>query len=294
MNSLQFLVLFGCLLSGAVAFSPHRGRAKVPMPANVRRGRVIPLRTRSPPLSSGNDNAGMISAGASLVSAITGLSAFFKAALDRLPTDLPGITFESPRPPEKYYASRPALEKKILSIYESYFPENYDSFFIVAGSKGAGKTTVIERVLNKKKGVLRLDISEADTAKTILSNILFRSGEVVDTGNLDINILAPGFWAAADAIGRRITVVLEVERGTASNSVLYAVKSAAKKLARFANVIVVLSEANAALMFGDDERHEFIWVDGMEPAEATECAQKVFPGINVGDLGLFIDKVTYY
>lgn len=188
--------------------------------------------------------------------------------------------------------SRSALEKVILGVHESIASESDDSFYILAGPKGAGKTTAITHVLDNKNGVLRLDVSEADTAKSILSKVLFSGDGTVDTGNLGLNILEPGFWAAADAMGgRRVTVVMEVERGTDSESVLYMVKSAAKKLACFAKVIVVLSEANSALMFGDDPRHEFIWVDGMEPEEATEYAKKEFPAIADNDIELFIDKV---
>jgi hypothetical protein len=92
--------------------------------------------------------------------------------------------------------------------------------------------------------------------------------------------------------GRRATVVLEIERGTNSDSVLYMAKSAAKKLAVASNVIIVLSEANAGLMFGDDLRQKFIWVDGMTDDEATSYAKKEFPAISDNDLQDFIEKVV--
>ena len=115
---------------------------------------------------------------------------------------------------------------------------------------------------------------------------------VDEVERLELDILEEVFLdAAKKSDGRRITVVLEVERGTAADGVLYMVKSAAKKLARFANVMVVLSEANAALMFGDDRRHKFIWVDGMTHEEATTYAKKEFPAAADHDLELFFDKV---
>jgi hypothetical protein len=68
-------------------------------------------------------------------------------------------------------------------------------------------------------------------------------------------------------------------------------KSVAKKLAVVSNVIIILSEANDALVFGDDWRQEFIWVDGMTEDEATMYAKKQFPAISDSDLKEFIEKV---
>jgi hypothetical protein len=72
------------------------------------------------------------------------------------------------------------------------------------------------------------------------------------------------------------------------------VKSAAKKLATVANVIVVLSEANDALVFGDDMRQKFIWVDGMTHDEAATYAKKLFPAVADLELELFFDKVKTF
>ena len=120
------------------------------------------------------------------------------------------------------------------------------------------------------------------------------SGESVEenVNDLTLNILYP-VLAKAAKVGdsRRITIVFEVGRGTSSEGVLYMVKSAAKKLTVAANVIVVLSEANAGLIFGDDRRQKFIWVDGMTHEEATTYAKKMFPAVADHDLELFFDKV---
>ena len=57
-------------------------------------------------------------------------------------------------------------------------------------------------------------------------------------------------------------------------------------------MIVILSEANAGLMFGDDLRQHFLWVDGMTDDEASAYAKKEFPAIAEADLKDFIDKVS--
>ena len=92
-------------------------------------------------------------------------------------------------------------------------------------------------------------------------------------------------------MGRWLTVVLEIECWSQSDSVLYMAKSTAKKLAVFSNVIIILSEANAGLMFGDDMRESFIWIDEMTFDQATAYAKAVFPAITDSDLKDFIEKV---
>jgi len=149
-------------------------------------------------------------------------------------------------------------------------------------------------VLNEKPGLLYITVSESDTSSSLLQKLLSISGERCDENIniLDVNILYPVLdQAAKDMGGRRVTVVFEIERGADSNSVLYMAKSAAKKLAVASNVIIILSEANAGLMFGDDLRQKFIWVDGMTENEATMYAKKEFPAISDSDLKGFIEKV---
>ena len=148
-------------------------------------------------------------------------------------------------------------------------------------------------MLSNKPGLLYISVSESDTSSSLLQKLLEISGERCDenTNILDVNILYPVLnQAAKDMGGRRVTLVLEIERWTDSNSVLYMAKSAAKKLAVASNVIIILSEANAGLMFGDYLRQKFIWVDGMIEDEATSYAKKEFPAISESDLKEFIEK----
>ena len=210
--------------------------------------------------------------------------------LKRLLLKLPNAT--ATFPPLEHYVPRASYESKILSVYHTRLESGYDSYTIVAGPKGAGKSSTVEQCLNNKPGVIFLYITQADGVKTILDRLLGTSYQNVEGAKPELEILSPAFLdAAKKSDGRRITVVLEVERGSQSDEKLYMVKTSAKKLARFANVIVILSEANAALMFGDDVRQKFIWFDGMTNDQAMEFAKKLFPTICDDDLKLLIDKV---
>lgn len=56
-------------------------------------------------------------------------------------------------------------------------------------------------------------------------------------------------------------------------------------------MIIVLSEANAGLAFGDDKRQKIVWVDEMDTEEAEEYARKLHPGVSDADLKPLFDKV---
>ena len=231
-----------------------------------------------------------MSAAAAAISALMQAFPSAKKALQELYFKLPNATTSFPI--LDGYVSRPALESRILKVYNS--SRESDSYTVIVGSKGTGKSSLVAHVLNGKVGVLHFEVSEADTEKSILRRVLRRSGEEVEdnVSDLTLSVLYPVFkQAAKEGGGRRITIVFEIERSGLSEGVLYMVKSVAKKLAIVANVIVILSEANAGLIFGDDLRQKFIWVDGMTNEEATTYAKKLFPAIDDGDLELLFDKV---
>ncbi len=260
-------------------------------------GKLIPRSAREKGFqlstSSGGDlntAVGTLSGAVSAVSAILAAFPGVSRALEKFTLNLPTTkyTFEIP----ENYISRPALESKIQKVYDKR--KKTDAYTVLVGVKGSGKSSAVAHVLSNRPGLLYITVIESDTSSSLLKKLLAISGERCDENIniLDINILYPVLnQAAKDMGGRRVTVVLEIERGADSNSVLYMAKSAAKKLAVASNVIIILSEANAGLMFGDDLRQKFIWVDGMTEDEATSYAKKEFPAISESDLKEFIEKV---
>ena len=147
--------------------------------------------------------------------------------------------------------------------------------------------------MDKKTGVLYLKVTQAETLSSFGCSLLAASGQVVGKDvELGVGALYPLLEQVA-LTGRPVTIVFEVERGPGQSSeeVLYMVKSTAKELGHVANVIIILSEANAGLVFGDDRRQKFIWVDGMTHEEATMYAKKVFPSVADHDLTAFFEKV---
>jgi hypothetical protein len=258
-------------------------------------GKLIPRNAREKGFQLSSSGGELISDVGSLSSAVSAIVAAFPGvskALEKLTLNLPASKY--PLPVVKNYISRPSLESKIHKVYNS--SKETDAYTVLVGVKGSGKSSAVARVLNEKPGLLYITVSESDTSSSLLQKLLSKSGERCDENIniLDVNILYPVLnQAAKDMGGRRVTVVLEIERGADSNSVLYMAKSAAKKLAFASNVIIILSEANAGLMFGDDRRQKFVWVDGMTEDEATMYAKKEFPAISDSDLKEFIEKVLH-
>ena len=256
-------------------------------------GKLIPRSAREKGFQLSSSGGNFITGVGTLSGAVSAIVAAFPGvsrALEKFQLNLPAIkyTFEIP----ENYISRPSLESKIQKIYDTR--KKTDAYSVLVGVKGSGKSSAVAHVLSNKPGLLYIAVSESDTSSSLLQKLLSISGERCDENMniLDVNILYPVLnQAAKDMGGRRVTVVLEVERGTDSSSVLYMAKSVAKKLAVASNVIIILSEANAGLMFGDDLRQKFIWVDGMTEDEATMYAKKEFPAISDSDLKQFIEKV---
>ena len=156
---------------------------------------------------------------------------------------------------ERKYVTRPLLEKHILQVSEQSLKNKGGDYTIIVGAKGAGKTFAVARVLREKKGVVALLVSDKDTRETIISQLIKECELVVKEGfDIVLKDFGPVLLKAAEIRGGRpITIVFEVERSSSSSSaVLLLIKNFAKYLAVYASVIIVLSEANAGLVFQND------------------------------------------
>ena len=191
------------------------------------------------------------------------------------------------------YVTRPSLENCILQASEQSLNDKGGVYTIIVGAKGAGKTSAVARVLRETKGVVALLVSDKDTAESLILKLVKKCGIEVKQGlDIDLEEFGPVLLKATEIRkGRPITIVFEVERTSASVAILNLIKNFAKYLAVYASVIIVLSEANAGLVFGDDKRQEIIWVGEMSTEEAKEYARKLHPGVSDADLELLFDKV---
>ena len=295
---LPLLIFCSGIASFVGAFLPHRYRGKLlvrasPVPINIHLGHDIPVRTKSLQLSgNGVDFFAIASESSTVLSAAILAYPTLEPILRLFFSKLP--TVQTKFPVLKNYVTRPALENDILQVYNTSFDrQTTGAYTVIVGSKGAGKSYATAHVLDKKPGVLFLKVTQAETSLSFGSRLLKAGGQALDENmKLGVDALYPLLEQVAQ-IDRPITIVFEIERGAGepSDEVLYTVKSTAKELAHVANVIIILSEANAGLAFGDDLRQKFIWVDGMTHEEATIYAKKVFPAVADHYLTAFFEKV---
>ena len=141
---------------------------------------------------------------------------------------------------------------------------------VVYGASGVGKSTIVDSAIQGRKGVLKIEILSAtigimnEVAKVIgVTKLNPQIGDLVDA------MMKTG---VADD-GTFPTIVFEIERGKSEvqKIAISEIMSFAKKLSPVCNCILVLSEANVVLEFGNDtEREGFIFVDEFSELEARE------------------------
>ena len=215
-------------------------------------------------------------------------------ALENLLISLPTIkpTFPDDFRISAKYTTRHLLEKKIQNVSSRPMSQKFGEYTIVVGPKGAGKSFVVARALCDKEGVVHILISQIVTPASFLTALLESCGKTVDEYKpLGLKVLVSVLGMAAIKKGVPVTSVLEVESGRSSPEVLESVNCIAKQLAIAANVVVILSEANAGLILGDDDRQQFIWVDEMTNEEAEIYARKIDRNVYVADLELLFKNI---
>ena len=137
-------------------------------------------------------------------------------------------------------------------------------------------------------------ISEGDTETSVLSRVFTKCGLLIEpNAQIDLDSFSTilRITTVENPQNPPVTFVFEVERGSSSSKILSLIKHVSKQLALSANVIIILSEANAGLGFGDDDRQKFIWVDEMTESEAITYANKINPNISIDNIKIFISKV---
>jgi len=172
----------------------------------------------------------------------------YKKLIFSLPNVTP--TFSEIEGNNELYVERKELVKSILDIYEDKSDGDY---YIIVGPKGSGKSTLISQTFKGKKGVVNILINQHDTDTSIITKLI-RFCNIEYEGNMksiEPHQFQEVFISAKKQMkGKQIMIIFEVERSKGSNDVLNFIKLLAKEFALNANVIIVLSEANAALDYG--------------------------------------------
>lgn len=187
----------------------------------------------------------------------------------------------------RQYAARPGLEKRLkqhMGIGESEVGPN-GQYLVLYGPRGSGKSTCVNYVANKERGIVVVRVNDTTTELTIMQSIAHST-----LGDLTM----PEFMKAMRMCSESLridkfypVVVFEVERARSEDvdsRVLSTVAGISKDLAVFCKVLVIVSDANAALHFNtDNKRKRFLLVGELSPTEASQMWKKLEPTASLID-----------
>lgn len=178
------------------------------------------------------------------------------------------------------YVERPELEKKLADFLKE--PRLAGRYFVLFGPKGAGKSTVVQKVLQDRKGVILLSASNVSTKDSIidsLSHAVIGYAGVIKNPN---DFFMPLATSTVPPV-----IVFEVDRGGSDDYTkgIEAVRSLAKMYAPACHCIVVLSEAGAVLQFNKDKtRAIFECVDDLTVPQAKTMLKNMLRKVNLPEI----------
>lgn len=165
-------------------------------------------------------------------------------------------------------------------------------YYLVLGPKGAGKSSLVANTFMNKKGAINVKIGNAGSPEAIVKEILSKCFIDAPTDTLDMNQLHDPLLKARESMKEPFNLIIELNMGSTDSRNLRTIKAAARSLAEYAKVILVLSDANAALsrMIGEP-REKIIWVDAMTSAEALLLAKDIDIPLKDSELKEYFTKV---
>jgi hypothetical protein len=182
----------------------------------------------------------------------------------------------------KYYVSRPLIEKKIIDFIEcpkTPWRTEYSSFMILYGPQGNGLSTVVAKCIKDRKGVIDVPVTSVANMNELVGRVSKRMKNTKRNISVDTDEFREVLDKAKivnekthDAIFP--TIVFKMEGGSSYGD-LRVVEYFAEKYAAVANVIIVLSESSEVFAFRDHVNSKaFVVVDEMSKEEAGELLKK--------------------
>jgi len=181
------------------------------------------------------------------------------------------------------YVERSELEK-LITLQMAKTPNG--KYCIVYGNKSVGKSSLIIKCATSqngdKKGYVRVVIGDPQGPDDVVKSLLTVLHCEKMTSDIETEMRK-----VHDKYGLYPVIVFEVERGGTNEDkkVMGNVRSVAKRLAETCNCIIVISESNSVLEFGNDiSREDFIFVHELSIDEATTYLKKQLPEMIAEDM----------
>ena len=181
------------------------------------------------------------------------------------------------------FVNRNGIEKQINDIIDN--EKAKFKYHVIYGPKASGKSTIVEKCVLNKKGIIYVSVSTVTDKKDIIESIISKIADVRDYDNtIPINEAKLASIIKETKIKdenkkkiRLPTIVFDVERSANETQaqVVKNVQGIAKELCKVCNVIIILSEANGVIHFSNDStRTNFIFMEELTIDEAFEYIEK--------------------
>jgi hypothetical protein len=185
------------------------------------------------------------------------------------------------------FVPRPKIEEQIMNAL-TYSSLKGGRYTIVYGPRGIGKTELVDHTAIGKKGVVKVTVSSASSKTGVIQAMAKKLLGKSTHSDFDIDM----FVAAVQKSGIIPTIIFDVERSVfRDDDMLSTIRSLSKELALYCRCIIVLSEANAVLQFGIDDREKFIYVDEMERDEAERLIEIKQTNITKAEMKYVFEKI---
>ena len=191
---------------------------------------------------------------------------------------------------KKRYVEREAVKRQISSIIER--KEADGTYYVIYGSRGVGKSTVLDSAISGHYGILKIALTRNDGPEFIMRQL------TKITGSTNLNPSFDDFKAALRAgksmLGTIPTIIFEVASGNGPEQVsgIEVIGNFAKSLATVCSCIIVISEVSAVLEFGKfDPFLQFLFIEELTYDQAIEYVKKTQINLTDAEIMKVIDNI---
>ena len=184
---------------------------------------------------------------------------------------------------EDKYIHRPAIEAEIEAIISR--TEATGSYSVIYGGYCVGKSTLIDTVVQGRKGILKITIINALTTDLCEEVVISQMAHATGTSKLNPTLqdFEEALSKAVSDKGVLPTVIFEVETDNDKERIgINVARNLAIKFASVCNCIIVVSEPYAIIELDRFPDCEFLYVDELNESEMREYITR--KGLTLNDI----------
>lgn len=187
-------------------------------------------------------------------------------------------------PPEEFVA-RPAVSAALDNAINTL-----DSYCIVYGSVGVGKTTMVRQAVSGKKAVIWVDVYHSDTEKSVYAKIMNKvTGTEQSLDAQDLKKAISEFTAQSK--DQTIpTIIFDTSPGV-SGPVLDRLRAISNRIRHVCHCVIVAPDTSGVLSIWRDPYEQIVFIDEMTYEESKEILQKNNTPVKETDVRKIYDSI---